>query len=246
VLAWVSLTQSAPCPLAGHSDQHAVTIGKVGGVTTLFVGNDGGVFSRPLNGNVNRDGHATDWKSLNDGTIDALQYYYVGVGKLTTADAQRPDLGSGDSVLVSGGLQDNGGSLLRPGSGKMVSNFGGDGGDVLVDPNDGCNIVQEYVYLSLRMTQTCANPKSTQAWLDPSQATTTNIAPPDVNAQFIAPFTANAKNINQWLAGGNSIWYQDKGFGIKSGAEWQRVKTLASPSQTFTAIAYSGDKALAT
>ena len=33
-------------------------------------------------------------------------------------------------MIVSGGPQDNGGSLLRPGSGKMVSNFGGDGGDV--------------------------------------------------------------------------------------------------------------------
>ena len=40
----------------------------------------------------------------------------------------------------------------------MVSNFGGDGGDVLVDPNDGCNIVQEYVVLSMSVTQTCAHP----------------------------------------------------------------------------------------
>ena len=88
---------------------------------------------------------------LNDGTIDALQYYYVGVGKLNADDAARPDLNTGgDSVLVSGGLQDNGGSLIRPGGPKMVSNFGGDGGDVLVDPADGCNIVQEYVYLSMR------------------------------------------------------------------------------------------------
>ena len=62
------------------------------------------------------------------------------------------------SSLVSGGLQDNGGSLLRPGAAKMVSNFGGDGGDVLVDPNNGCNIVQEYVYLTMEVTQTCANP----------------------------------------------------------------------------------------
>ena len=96
---------------------------------------------------------------LNDGTMDALQYYYVGVGKLNADDAARPDLNTGgDSVLVSGGLQDNGGSLIRPGGQKMVSNFGGDGGDVLVDPADGCNIVQEYVYLSMRVTKTCANP----------------------------------------------------------------------------------------
>jgi hypothetical protein len=128
----------------------------------------------------------------------------------------------------------------------MVSNFGGDGGDVLVDPNDGCNIVQEYVYLAMEVTKTCANPGDPAAFLDLSKSTTIDIAPPDVNAQFIAPFTANEKNVGQWLAGGTSIWYQDKGFDIKSGSEWQRVKTLANSGQTFTAIAYSGNKALAT
>jgi hypothetical protein len=234
------------CPQSTHSDQHSIAFGTVNGKAQVFVGNDGGVYRRPLNGKVNANGNATDWVSLNDGTINALQYYYVGVGKLQSDDAQRPDLTKGESVLVSGGLQDNGGSLLRPGADKMVSNYGGDGGDVLVDPNDGCNIVQEYVYLSLRMTKTCANPKSTQAWLDLSQATTVKIAPPDVNAQFIAPFTANEKNIDQWLAGGTSLWYQDKGFAIKSGSEWKKVYSLASASQTFTAIAYSGNKALAT
>jgi photosystem II stability/assembly factor-like uncharacterized protein len=234
------------CPQTTHSDQHSIAIGTVNGKEYTFVGNDGGVFRRPLRGDVNGSGHATDWVSLNDGTINALQYYYVGVGKLNSDDAKRPDLGSGDSVLVSGGLQDNGGSLLRPGAAKMVSNFGGDGGDVLVDPNDGCNIVQEYVYLSLRMTKTCANPGNFDAWFDLSKATTIKIAPPDINAQFIAPFTANEKNINQWLAGGNSIWYQDKGFDITSGSQWQKVKTLAAPNQTFTAVAYSGNRALAT
>ena len=234
------------CPLTTHSDQHSIAFGVATARHRYSSATTAASIAGRSTARTNRNGNATDWVSLNDGTINALQYYYVGVGKLQADDATRPDLQKGDNVLVSGGLQDNGGSLLRPGADKMVSNFGGDGGDVLVDPNDGCNIVQEYVYLSLRMTQTCANPKSTQAWLDLSQATTVEIAPPDINAQFIAPFTANEKNVNQWLAGGNSIWYQDKGFGIKSGAEWQRVKTLTSPSQTFTAIAYSGDKALAT
>ena len=31
----------------------------------------------------------------------------------------------------------------------MGSNFGGDGGDTIVDPNNGCNIAAEYVYLAL-------------------------------------------------------------------------------------------------
>ena len=237
------------CPQTTHSDQHTATIGTVNGTNVLYVGNDGGVYRRPVIGEVNANGNATDWKSLNDGSIDALQFYYVGVGKLNSDDASRPDLETGDSVLVSGGLQDNGGSLLRPGAAKMVSNFGGDGGDVLVDPNDGCNIVQEYIYLSMSVTQTCANPGPDRpnAFLDRSQSTTFKIGPPDINAQFIAPFTANETNIDQWLAGGNSLWYQSKGFAIRSGSEWGKpVYTLAKPSQTFTAVAYSGNKALAT
>ena len=240
---------SLGCPQTAHTDQHAVAIGKVDGVPTLFVGNDGGAYKRPLYGSINKNGNATDWVSLNDGTMDALQYYYVGVGKTTAESDKRPDLGSGDPVLVSGGLQDNGGSLIRPGSGKMVSNFGGDGGDVLVDPENGCNIVQEYVYLTMEVTQTCANPGPghPNAFLDLNDATTYDISPPDINAQFIAPFTANDKNIDQWVAAGNSLWYQDKGFAIQSPAGWGKpIYTLPSPAQTFTAVTYSGDTLLAT
>jgi hypothetical protein len=235
------------CPQTTHSDQHSVAIGTSGGTTWLYVGNDGGIFKRPLNGQVNANNNATDWQSLNDGTIDALQYYSVGVGKLTAADAARPDLGSGDNVLVSGGLQDNGGSLLRPNAPKMVSNFGGDGGDVIVDPNEGCNIVQEYVVLTMEVTQTCANPGPghPNAFLDTSDATTFDISPPDVNARFIAPFTANRTNVNQWLAGGNSLWYQDQGFAIRSPSTWQQVYTFGPLVRVATAVAFRGNTAIA-
>jgi hypothetical protein len=237
------------CPQTTHSDQHSVAVGSSSknGALTLYVGNDGGIYSRPLNGQVNANGNATDWTSLNDGSIDALQYYYVGAGKLAD-NGSRPDLQSGDQVLVSGGLQDNGGSLIRPGSGKMVSNFGGDGGDVLVDPENGCNIVQEYVYLTMEVTKTCANPgpDHPNAFLDLSDSTTVDISPPDINAQFIAPFTANDKNINQWVAAGNSLWYQDKGFDITSGSQWKSIYRLPSAGQTFTAVTYSGNSLLAT
>src|SRR3954469_6385592 len=235
------------CPLSTHSDQHSVAIGKSGGETWLYVGNDGGIYKRPLNGQVNSNNHATDWQSLNDGTIDALQYYAVGVGTLKPEDASRPDISAGDNVLVSGGLQDNGGSLLRPGAPKMVSNFGGDGGDVLVDPADGCNIVQEYVVLSLEVTKTCANPgpDHPNAFLDKTDATTVDVAPPDVNARFIAPFTANDTNVNEWLAGGNSIWYPSNGFAIRSGSEWKAVYTFGPANRVATALAFRGSKAIA-
>jgi hypothetical protein len=233
------------CPQTTHPDQHSAAVGTYNGKTYVFVGNDGGVFRRPLNGSINGNGNATDWQSLNDGTIDALQYYAVDIG---TANASNPRTPAGTgNAIVSGGLQDNGGSILRIGSanGKMSSNFGGDGGDVLVDPNDGCNIVQEYVFLSMELTQDCASPTDPNAFLDLTKSTTFNIAPPDINARFIAPFAADDKNIDNWVAGGNSIWFQNKGFAIRKPSEWQKVYTFANAGRVATAIAYSGNTAIA-
>ena len=238
---------SRGCPQTTHPDQHAAAIGTVGGKSYVYVGNDGGAYRRPVAGAADAAGHATDWQSLNDGTMDALQYYYASVGKLQADDGARPDINTGENVLVSGGLQDNGTSLLRPGAPKMVSDFGGDGMDVAVDPQDGCNIVASYASLTLWASKTCANPGPSHpnAFLDRSDATSVDVSPPDINAQFVAPFEASATEPNRWLAGGNSIWYQDKGWDITSPAQWSKVFTLDSPGKTFTAIAYSGNRALA-
>jgi hypothetical protein len=127
----------------------------------------------------------------------------------------------------------------------MSSNFGGDGGDVLVDPNDGCNIVQEYVVLAMRVTNKCARQDTLDAFLDVTKSNTRSIAPPDVNARFIAPFVANKSNINQWLAGGNSVWFQDKGFAIQNGSDWKKVKTWSDAGKVTTALAFSGTTAVA-
>ncbi len=247
------------CPLTTHPDQHSVAIGGSGASAFVVVGNDGGIYRRPLAGHLNSNGNATDWTSLNDGSIDALQYYAVGIGNInhtvhstpeqTVNENTLPVEGTSTSggVFVSGGLQDNGGSLLRPGAGTMVSNFGGDGGDVLVDPNDGCNIVQEYVVLSMSVTQTCASPDPAthpNAFLDLSQSTTFKISPPDINARFIAPFVANKTNINEWMAGGNSLWIQETGFAIRTPAAWAKAYTLPSGNQVYTALAMNGSKAI--
>jgi len=248
------------CPLTTHSDQHSVTIGGSGSNAFLVVGNDGGVYKRPLNGNTNSNGNATDWTSLNDGSIDALQYYAVGVGNIrhgshatpeqTVNEDTLPVEGSAaqGGVLVSGGLQDNGGSLLRPGASTMVSNFGGDGGDVLVDPNDGCNIVQEYVVLSMSVTQTCASPDPAtrpNAFLDLSQSTTFKIGPPDINARFIAPFGANRQDINEWIAGGNTLWTQTQGFAIRSRTAWVPAYRFENSGRVATAVSMNGTTAIA-
>ncbi|WP_407992268.1 glycosyl hydrolase [Kitasatospora sp. CMC57] len=228
--------QTGDCSPTTHSDQHAVAIGSNHGRTSVYVGNDGGIYSRPLHGALDAGGHAKDWKSLNDGTIDTLQYYSVGVGK----DPKDP---SGRGVIVSGGLQDNGESILRARDKVMGSNFGGDGADTIVDPNNGCNTAEEYVYLSIAVTNNCA--VNDGSWTtDASKATTYSVAPPDSalgggGARFIAPIATDDKNTNSWVAGGRHVWVQDNGFAIRSGDEWKSAFDLGA-GHVASAAASSG------
>jgi hypothetical protein len=225
--------QTGDCNPTTHSDQHGVAIGRYHGKSFVYVGNDGGVYKRPVNGSQDASGHATDWTSLNDGTIDTLQYYSVGIGK---------DLDHG-GLSVTGGLQDNGQSILRGNDTVMGSNFGGDGGDTLTDPANGCNIAQEYVYLAVQVTQNCA--VNDGSWTtDPSKATSYSVAPPDnatSEARFIAPLAADTKDGNTWVAGGRHIWVQTHGYAIRSGKEWTSVHDLGA-GRTATAVAASGGK----
>jgi hypothetical protein len=191
---------SGGCPMTTHPDQHSIAISD----GTLYVGNDGGVYSRPnAPGRSAEDaaGHATDWTNHNDG-LRTLQYYSVGTGK----DPNRR------GFLVAGGLQDNGGSLLRAGAREQVSPFGGDGGDIIVNPRNGCQILDEYVFLALWMTKNCGQSNGTTSAIF-------DITVPDVNARFTAPFRVvrGSKNIRdgaseRFVAGGNSFWRHDYGF----------------------------------
>ncbi|MGW3497927.1 glycosyl hydrolase [Streptomyces sp. NPDC001020] len=228
--------QTGDCNQTSHSDQHGVAIGRHHGKSYVYVGNDGGVYKRPVNGSQDSSGHATDWTSLNDGTIDTLQYYSVGIGK---------DLAHG-GVSVTGGLQDNGQSILRSNDKVMGSNFGGDGGDTLTDPANGCNIAEEYVYLAIQVTQNCA--VNDGSWTtDPSKITSYNVAPADNDtgeARFIAPLAADMKNSSTWVAGGRHVWVQTHGYAIRSGSEWTSVHDFGA-GRTATAVAASGGKVYA-
>jgi hypothetical protein len=235
----------AGCPGTTHADQHAVVVDN----GRLYVGNDGGIYSRPVDGTANKSGHATDWQSMTApgaGTPDFLQYYAIGIGKVSPDKTSALDAifaGSDHSydsngVIVSGGLQDNGGSILFTGDSSMASNFGGDGGDVLVDPNDGCRIVQEYVDLAMRATNVCAGTPASEGlgpFLNTSEANTRNIAPPETAARFTAPFAADHQNINDWVAGGRHIWLNTVGFNIANGSGWQQLADLGLNS-TQTAV----------
>jgi hypothetical protein len=96
----------------------------------------------------------------------------------------------------------------------------------------------------MTVTENCAvNPGA----LYSSQATSWRIQPytnfpGDEPARFIAPFAADDKNINHWIAGGQHVWFNSKGFAIRNGKEWTNAFDLGA-GHTATAVAISGDVA---
>jgi hypothetical protein len=192
------------CPDTTHSDQHAMAFS--GG--TLYEGNDGGVYAHPIaaTGRVK-------WRDLN-ATLHDLQYYYAGIG--------RAPGGGGDYIW--GGLQDNGVSLLKPHAAMQVSPFGGDGGDVIVNPANGNKAVNEYVYLSMASTVNGGRSNGTThaySTISPSCLNPIYVSKPcDPNPRFIAPFSADVTNINHWVAGGEFVWdNQGKGWKTRCSAK---------------------------
>jgi hypothetical protein len=74
----ISAPDFGGCPNTTHSDQHAATVAN----GTLWVGNDGGVFSRPTGVHTN-GGSWTDHNRY----LGTLQYYYADSGKDPTSGA---------------------------------------------------------------------------------------------------------------------------------------------------------------
>jgi hypothetical protein len=226
---WSIFDKDNTCPETTHPDQHSIVT--YGG--RVYIGNDGGVKSRPVNGSLDSLGHATDWANHSQG-LATLQYYSVGVG----ADPER------GGYAVAGGLQDNGGSLLRgdrkdnAGHTEMVSPFGGDGGDIIVDPRNGCHILDEYVYLNLWMTTNCGQS-------DGSTSAVIDVSVPDANPRFTAPFRVVRGSENtgdhaseRWVAGGNSVWSHDLGFSTTA----QQAGSLANHGWTKRATLGTGGR----
>src|SRR6266446_3965387 len=198
---WSLFDGQNTCPMAPHSDQHSIAVD--GG--RLYIGNDGGIYLAPVNQRLNTNGNGTEWMSLN-ANLRTLQYYGVGAGLVP------------GGVAVSGGLQDNGTSLLLPedAKGNMGSNAGGDGGKIIVDPENGCNILTEYPALDLWKITNCGR-------TDGSFSAIFDVAPPEYGARFIAPMTADTVNKDHWVVGGQYVWTYANGFAIRSGSEWVRT-----------------------
>ncbi len=213
------------CPGTVHADQHALAIS--GG--TLYTADDGGVYAHRL-----AKVGVVQWRDLN-ATLHTLEYYFAAIGKVA----------GGDNIW--GGLQDNGVSLLKPGAKQMVSPFGGDGGDNIVDPNNGNRAVNEYVDLSMASTTNGGRSDGhTEVYntISPSCFNPAYVSNPcDPNPRFIAPFSADIHSINHWVAGGEFVWdNQGKGWNTNCSAtacDWKPVHDTGSGNQ-INAIADSG------
>jgi photosystem II stability/assembly factor-like uncharacterized protein len=189
-----------------HSDQHAAMITSDG---ILYIGNDGGVYSRSLSAEPTA-GH---WNNLNQ-HLDVLQYYSAA--------------GSGDSIIY-GGMQDNGSAKIfvsptpiRDDRGQVIQKgvssvqvFGGDGGYTLVDPTDSQKVITEYVALTmLKSLDGGAN------WI--------YINPADPHPRFIAPIAMDRTTPSHLVAGGAYVWNSDSGIAgttVRTGAgtDWQNI-----------------------
>lgn len=227
---WSADPAKNTCPNTTHPDQHAAWVTPDG---TAYFGNDGGMYSRPASLRT-----VIKWHDLN-ATLHTLQYYDAGVGRWP---------GGGDAVW--GGLQDNGTSLLKPGAAQMVSPFGGDGGYVIVDPNNAQRAVNEYVYLTMARTQNGGRSDGTTrsyTTITPTCASFIaieyNPQPCDPNPRFIAPYIMDPKNANHWVAGGQMVWdNQGKGWHTvcnDTTCDWKPVHDLGAGAQT-TALGVSG------
>jgi hypothetical protein len=198
-------TNPPTCAPVTHPDQHAVAI--VGG--TLYIGNDGGVYSRPLEDTAANG----DWTDLND-TLHTLQYY----------DAEAGAQGHGHQTMaVWGGLQDNGTTVSFQGAAQTITPAGGDGGGVIVNPDNSQDAVGEYVDLNTYLTTDGGHTFST---ISPAcaQALGQPITGCDPGPRFIAPLATDVKDPNHWVIGGEFVWNDT--------AAWSTVCHAADPTTT--------------
>ena len=223
-------TSPPTCPNTTHPDQHSMMI--AGG--QIVIGNDGGVYSRPLT-DVAADGN---WSDLN-ATLRDLQYYDARAGKL-----------GGRGLGVWGGLQDNGTSLLASGSSQMVAPAGGDGFDVVVNPQNANDMVGEYVYGTMYLSTDGGH--SFRNSISPTceaQAITGSSGPSDCDPypRFVTPLTMDQQNKNVWLTGGEDVWITSAGWNTtctSTSCSWQKVFDTGA-GNSVTALSSAGGGSIA-
>ncbi|HEY7274008.1 MAG TPA: glycosyl hydrolase, partial [Actinoplanes sp.] len=189
----------------------------------FWAGNDGGLWRRPAAWH-----ERGRWTNLNP-TLYTLQNYSVAVGTV------------GSGLAYWGGLQDNGESYTRTDMSRIEQAFTGDGGDTIVDPNDGNKAVEEYVYLDMYLTTDGAT--NILREISPSCLTATD--PPaecDPSPRFIAPIEQDVNNPDHWVAGGRYVWDDTKAWDTvcdSAACDWKQTYDTGD-GHSITALAANG------
>jgi len=218
------------CPNTTHPDQHAmmITDGKI------VIGNDGGVYSRPLS-DTQQYG---DWTDLNT-NLHTLQYYDARAGKI-----------GGKTTVVWGGMQDNGSGILATGMSQEAEPAGGDGFDVIVDPTNANKIVGEYTDGTLYSSTDGGH--SFADFVSPTcvgQATVMETPRPDCDpsARFVTPVVPDQQNTNVWLLGGRYVWVSKDGWNTSctdSACSWTPVYDTGANNAVTALSSANGGKVI--
>jgi photosystem II stability/assembly factor-like uncharacterized protein len=208
-----------------HSDQHTLVFhpGYDGSANqTLFVGNDGGLYRTDIARGVAvtgtqalcGSGNAIGWTSLNNG-FAATQFYHGAVFP--------------GGATYFGGTQDNGTPLGTDSTGinKWFEVYGGDGGQVAVDPVDPNNMFYEYINLSIR--------KSTDGALT-NRGAVNGITEDPKDFQFINFFALDMQDPLKMYTGAKQLWRSLDGAENWSAASGPVVNTNQF-TDTISAIA---------
>jgi hypothetical protein len=193
------------------------------------IGNDGGAYSRALSDTQQYGG----WTDLN-ATLRDLQYYDARAGKI-----------QGRTIGVWGGLQDNGSAMLQSGSSQMSEAAGGDGFDVIVDPQNANNIVGEYT--DGAMYSSTDGGHSFADFVSPTCAAQATVgmhlrADCDPAARFVTPLAPDSQNKNVWLTGGEFVWVTKSGWNTSctdTACSWQNVYDTGADNAV-TALSSTG------
>ena len=115
-----------------HADSHAIYFDPLTSPSTVFTGNDGGVWKRSASVSV-----GTPWTNLNSAPLNTMQFESVAVHPI-------------DRFMTIGGTQDNGTEFQQTATGNWTNAEGGDGGYALIDQSaiDNVNVTMYHTFFN--------------------------------------------------------------------------------------------------
>lgn len=228
----VAMFSAAAAPISAHADNHRLVFHpKYDGNSNqiLYNTSDGGIYMTANADAAVATGakagctpytSAVEWQNLNAG-YSVTQFYDGAVYP-------------GANQYIAG-AQDNGTSAGRDALGTAWQSVrGGDGGFVLVNPQDPNEVYTNYVYLSLdRSTNGGITNTPITAGITEPTATVTSSAVGDF--LFIVPVVMDPGNPQRLYIGGQALWRTDD-----SGDTWTQSTTVGPTTQgQISAIAVS-------